>query len=151
MPRARVLFVCIGNSCRSQMAEGFARKYGADVLEPYSAGLSPAAIVAPLTKKVMADKNIDLSSSFPKALDFVPDRDRFDLIVNMSGQKLPLQNGAAVEEWTIRDPIGAAETVYRDVANEIEHLVMRLVLTLRAKQVPPDAAPQLRRPARRRP
>ena len=48
--KKRVLFVCIGNSCRSQMAEAFARAYGADIMEVQSAGVSPAPYIAPLTK-----------------------------------------------------------------------------------------------------
>ena len=48
-----MLFVCIGNACRSQMAEGFARSYGADVMEAHSAGLAPAVSVPSLTRQVM--------------------------------------------------------------------------------------------------
>jgi arsenate reductase len=132
MARCRVLFVCIGNSCRSQMAEGFARTYGSDVLEPYSAGLSPTTMVAPLTRKVMREKNIDLSGSYPKSLGAVPED--VDYIVNMSGHKAPYRSGATVEEWKVLDPIGMNEEVFRQVANEIELRVMRLILTLRAKQ-----------------
>src|ERR1700760_227104 len=54
--KKRILFVCIGNSCRSQMAEAFARAYGSDVLWVQSAGLSPASIVAPLTKQMLAER-----------------------------------------------------------------------------------------------
>lgn len=130
MPRARVLFICIGNSCRSQMAEGFARAYGADVMEPLSAGLYPASIVSPVTKKVMLEKNIDVSKHFPKGLEGLPPGDA-DVVINMSGQKLPAHNGGVVEEWKVRDPIGLSEEVFREVANEIEQHVMRLVLSLR--------------------
>ena len=58
----RVLFLCIGNSCRSQMAEGFANRYGQDVMKVASAGFAPASIVQPLTRKVMEDKNINIST-----------------------------------------------------------------------------------------
>jgi len=131
MARKRVLFVCIGNSCRSQMAEGFARKYGSDVMEAQSAGLYPAPIVAPLTQKVMLEKNIDIGGHFPKGLEAVAGPP-FDVVINMSGQKMPAPKGVAFEEWKIRDPIGLSDDVYREVANEIEQRVMRLVLTLRA-------------------
>ena len=131
MALARVLFVCIGNSCRSQMAEGFARKYGADGMQPYSAGLYPAPIVAPLTQKVMLEKNVDLSEHFPKGLEAVP-AGSFDIVVNMSGQRMPAPPGVTVEEWKVRDPIAQSEAVFREVANEIEQRVMRLVLMLRA-------------------
>ena len=130
-PRPRVLFLCIGNSCRSQMAEGFARAYGADVMEPLSAGLYPAAIIAPLTKKVMLEKNIDISAQFPKGLDGVGNG-AIHRVINMSGYSVPTPQGATVEEWKVEDPIGLSEETFRDVANDIEHRVMRLVLSLRA-------------------
>ena len=69
--KKRVLFVCIGNSCRSQMAESFARAYGADVLEVRSAGLSPATIVSPLTKQILAERNLNTDGQFPKAWDLM--------------------------------------------------------------------------------
>jgi len=134
--RTRVLFVCIGNSCRSQMAEGFARIYGSDVLEAHSAGLYPAGIIAPLTKKVMIEKNIDLSEQFPKGLEaMIPVTP--DLVINMSGQKMPVPPGTRIEEWKVLDPIGLSEDVFRQVAGEIEQRVMRLVLSLRAPQRSP--------------
>ena len=125
----RVLFVCIGNSCRSPMAEGFARKYGSDVIHAESAGLGPAANVDRLTIKVMAEKNIDVSGSSPRAINEVQP-ETFDLIVNMSGIKLP-QVLVPVEEWRVGDPVGQGEEVFREAANTIEHLVMRLILELR--------------------
>jgi arsenate reductase (thioredoxin) len=126
----KVLFVCIGNSCRSQMAEGFARKYGSDVLEPSSAGFAPANIVQPLTKKVMEAKNINIDDQFPKNLDQVGVA-QFDLIVNMSGNKLPDRLPVEVREWTIEDPIGQTEATYMHVCDQLENQVMRLILDLR--------------------
>jgi arsenate reductase len=129
--KKRVLFVCIGNSCRSQMAEGFARAYGADVLVAASAGLSPAAIVQPLTTQVMAARNVRIDGQFPKGMEIVT-REQFDVIVNMSGEKLPVAPRAKIREWPVRDPIGQTEAVYKAVAEQIEGLVMRLILELRA-------------------
>jgi arsenate reductase len=126
-----VLFVCIGNSCRSQMAEGFARAYGADVMVAASAGLSPAAIVQPLTTQVMASRNVRIDGQFPKGMEILT-REKFDVIVNMSGEKLPIAAGAKIREWPVRDPIGQTEAVYKSVAEQIEGLVMRLILELRA-------------------
>ncbi|MBV9405774.1 MAG: arsenate reductase ArsC [Acidobacteriaceae bacterium] len=125
-----MLFLCIGNSCRSQMAEGFARKYGSDVMEPLSAGLSPASIVQPLTKTVMEEKNINLEGQFPKSLDQV-DVSTCDLIVNMSGVKLPTRLPIEVREWRVEDPIGRDEETYLAVRDQIEMAVMRLILDLR--------------------
>ncbi len=84
MPIERVLFVCLGNACRSQMAEGFARTYGKDVMAPESAGLAPAMAVPQETQEIMAEKNIDISTQCPKPLSLFPPG-HFDLVINMSG------------------------------------------------------------------
>ena len=112
------------------MAEGFTRKYGADVIEPTSAGLSPAAIVQPLTKQVMQPKNINIDDQYPKDLSSI-DISSFDLIINMSGAKLPAGIPVEVRDWNIEDPIGRTEDVYCAVRDNIEHLVMKLILELR--------------------
>lgn len=125
-----VLFVCLGNSCRSQMAEAFARTYGSDVMTARSAGLAPAAYISPLTRTVMAEKNISLDDHFPKSLGEV-EAGRFDLIVNMSGLSLPGSCGVPVRVWKIRDPMGAGEDVFRAVRDELEMRVMDLILELR--------------------
>ena len=129
--KKRVLFVCIGNSCRSQMAEGFARAYGDDILIAQSAGLSPASIVQPLTKQVLAERNIRIDDQFPKGIEILV-REQFDVIINMSGAKLPVVPGAQMRDWPVRDPIGQTEAVYKTVAEQIEALVMRLILELRS-------------------
>lgn len=118
------------------MAEGFARAYGSDVLQPQSAGLAPAMSVAPLTHKVMLEKNIDIGNIFPK--DFKTMIGRTDLIINMSGFELPLKPVVPVEQWDVRDPIGESEEVYREVRDQIELRVMQLILILRARK---DAKP----------
>ncbi len=129
--KKRVLFVCIGNACRSQMAEAFARAYGSDILMVRSAGLAPAANVPSLTRQVLTEKNVPSEGQFPKGLDAVTG-ERFDVVVNLSGEPLPAPFVPAhLVDWRIRDPIGQSETVYRDVAAEIEGLVMRLILELR--------------------
>ena len=136
----RVLFLCIGNSCRSPMAEGFAKCYGSDVMEAQSAGLAPAAIIQPMTKKVMEEKNINLNQLYPKDVGAV-DLKSFDLIVNMSGRKLPVNVGLDVQDWIVEDPIGKDESVYVAVRDKIERMVMRLILELR-KKASPDRPPR---------
>lgn len=126
----RVLFVCLGNAIRSQMAEGFARCYGGDVMMARSAGLTPTTSLAPFTRKVMAEKNIDLGDAYPKSIADV-DLGQVDLVVNLSGARLPPSILVNVREWKVRDPMGGKEDRYRDTANEIEMLVMRLILELR--------------------
>ena len=134
--KKRVLFVCIGNSCRSQMAEAFARAYGSETLDPYSAGLAPAGLIAPLTRLMLNARNVPSDGQFPKSLSAFSGQP-FDLVVNLSGEPLdrPLKAigspSARVVDWPVRDPIGQSESVYREVSAEIEHRVMRLILELR--------------------
>jgi len=126
-----ILFVCIGNSCRSQMAEGFARAYGADVLRPASAGISPASTISPLTRQVMLERNIPLDAHFPKGLELFGGQ-RFDILVDLSGTRLPkgLEAGEMLQ-WLVPDPIGGPEGFFRQVRDQIETLVMQLILRLR--------------------
>ena len=128
--KRRVLFVCIGNACRSQMAEGFARRYGSDAAEFSSAGLSPASSIPELTNAVMMDKNISLNGQTPKGIEAFP-RAQWDVVINMSAQPLPQLQAARIVEWKIQDPMGLRQVVHEKVRDEIENLVMRLILDLR--------------------
>ena len=129
--KTRVLFVCIGNSCRSQMAEAFARTYGSDCLVPASAGVAPASIVAPDTMRAMGEKNIDLADHFPKSLKYL-ERAEFDIVVNMSGLFLVQKFGnAKMLDWDVADPIGIDYDEHCLVRDQIERLVMGLILMLR--------------------
>ena len=128
-----VLFVCIGNSCRSQMAEALARTYGSDVIDAHSAGVHHATTIAPLTRKVLSEKNVNIDGQFPKGLDLFT-RAHIDVMVNMSGTPLAPE-GTRVIEWAVPDPIGKTEEVYRAVEKQIEDLVMRLILELRAATI----------------
>ncbi len=125
--------MCVGNVIRSQMAEGFARTYGADVIEPESAGLAPGWGVAPQTRMAMAEKNIDLDEQFPKPFDIMP-LDRYDIVVNISGFPLPKPVRGRVVEWDVADPVGKSDKAIREARDQIENLVMRLILELRARK-----------------
>jgi arsenate reductase (thioredoxin) len=127
--KKRVLFVCIGNSCRSQMAEAFARAYGSDIMEVQSAGVSPATYIAPLTKQTLGELNLNIDDHYPKGMDLMR-LQHFDVVINMSGVPVGIP-GARVIEWTVPDPIGQTESYYRNVATQIEGLVMRLIMELR--------------------
>jgi arsenate reductase len=132
----RVLFVCVGNSCRSQMAEGFARRYP-ELIIPSSAGLLPASIVQPETIAVMAEKGVSIEDQRPKPIMDVDWRSA-DLVINMSGtgllQMLPGYQGGNLI-WPVEDPMGRPLRKYRKVRDRIETLVNDLVETLR-KQPP---------------
>ena len=134
----RVLFVCIGNACRSQMAEGFARAYGADVIIAASAGLGPAMSVARDTKAAMAEKGIDLRDHFPKGLRNLG-RAQFDLVINMSGSEIPPEEvgGAAIVEWDVADPVYMSFEDHCRIRDEIERMVMSLILELRQEPKEP--------------
>ena len=128
----RVLFVCIGNACRSQMAEAFARAYGTDVLVAASAGLAPAARIPIQTLHAMQDKNFDMAGQLPKNLSDFNGSD-FDLIVNMSGFPLP-EDARKLRVWDVPDPIGMEYQQHCKVRDQIENLVMNLILELRRKE-----------------
>jgi arsenate reductase len=132
--KKRVLFVCLGNCCRSQMAEGFAAHHGSDVLVAESAGLTPAGIVVDETIRSMAEKNIDISSQYSKPLRLDQAAD-LDFIVNMSGFRLPDGISVPVVAWAVRDPIGQSELVYAQVRDQIETLVLDLISDLRRERV----------------
>ena len=131
MPK-RVLFVCIGNACRSQMAEGFARAYGSDIIIPASAGLAPAMGVFRDTKKAMLEKDIDLKDHFPKSIRHLG-RAEFDLVVNMSGSEIPadLASRTTLVEWDVDDPVYMKYEGHCEIRDRIETLVMKLILDLR--------------------
>jgi arsenate reductase len=135
-PLKRVLFVCVGNACRSQMAEAFARVYGHDALVAASAGLNPAMAVMPDTVRAMAEKEIDLRDQFPKSIRHLG-RSKFDLVVNMTGVALPEGIDAPVEEWSVRDPVAMDYDEHCEVRDEIEQLVMNLIFKLRREQHAP--------------
>ena len=133
MSLKRVLFVCLGNSCRSQMAEGFARRYGSDVLVAASAGLTPALDVAEDTMRAMNEKGIDLRDHFPKSIRHLG-KVQFDLVINMSGFDLPDGAGTVVREWDVPDPVFLKYQEHCEVRDAIERMVMSLILELRREQ-----------------
>jgi len=129
------------------MAEAFARAYGGDILIAASAGLSPAMIVAPDTLAAMDEKGLDLRDHFPKSIRHLG-RAEFDLVINMSGSKLPAVPGARIAEWDVPDPVCKSYHGHCDVRDQIETLVMRLILELRGaarsgvdSRVPPGGVP----------
>jgi arsenate reductase len=131
--KKRVLFVCVGNCCRSQMAEGFAVQYGSDVLVAESAGLVPAGVVVDETIRTMAERNVDISGQYSKPLR-VEQADEYDLIVNMSGFSLPEGVRAPTVAWAVPDPIGQSHQIYAQVCDQIEALVLQLITEARLER-----------------
>jgi arsenate reductase len=90
--KPKVLFVCVENSCRSQMAEGFARFWGSDVIDAWSAGSKPSGKVNETGIAVMKEKNIDLSTHTSKGLRDLP-TDKWDYVITMGlRRRLPLRS-----------------------------------------------------------
>ena len=134
MAKKKVLFLCIGNLCRSPMAEALARKYGSEEIEPSGAGLSAAMNVPLLTRSTLMEKNVDLGDHIPRRFSDM-DLKKYDLIVNISGEKLPSNLGVPVETWDVKDPMGGGPEEFRRAMEDLEMLVMRLILRIRAGKV----------------
>jgi arsenate reductase len=129
--RGRVLFVCLGNSCRSQMAEAFANAYGNDVIEAHSAGIQPASRVSSRTRAVMAEKRIPIGrDQAPKAVSTF-DMSSFDLIINLSEYGVP-KTDTRVLKLPVPDPIGHEDEMHREARDKIEAFVRFLVEHFRA-------------------
>lgn len=142
----RVLFVCIGNAYRSQMAEAYARTLGRDLFVAESAGLTPVFELPEGTIQVMQEKGIDVSAQEPKSvLDL--DVKSYDLIVNMTGMPIRSLPAERTRSWIVPDPVGQPDSVLRAVRDEIESLVMGLVLEqrkVREQRERPRLTPKLR-------
>lgn len=132
--RRRVLFVCVGNSCRSQFAEAFSRRLAADVIEPSSAGLYPLGRIAEETQAVGKEMGLSFDGQSSKPLRRA-DFDRADLIVNLSG--IPARTAFATEkpvvDWDVDDPYGEELSIYRRIAAEIEVKVLQLAVEFRSQ------------------
>ena len=127
MNKGKVLFVCVENSCRSQMAEGFARKYGGDEFEVFSAGSKPSGIVNPDAIKVMKEAGINISGQSSKGFESLPYH-KFDYIVTMGCQDTcPYFPAQKKVEWQIEDPKGKGLEVFRKVRDEIGKKVKELL------------------------
>lgn len=112
------------------MAEGFANRYGKDVLVALSSGLAPTATVPPETVAVMHERSVDLSEHVPQLYD-PREAAECDLVVNLAGIKLTGLPPKKLMEWKVTDPFGESLETYRTVRDELEQRVMRLILDLR--------------------
>jgi len=129
-----VLFVCVGNSCRSQMAEALARKLAPGVIQPVSAGLVPLATIAELTRRVLREHGAGTDGQYPKGLAEANPASA-DLIVNMTG--IPgkaLFPEATVLDWDVEDPFEGGIVAYRRVCDEIQKRVTELAASFRANR-----------------
>lgn len=138
MARAKVLFLCTGNSARSQMAEAFLRKYGGDRYEALSAGLDPKGI-HPLTVKVMAEIGIGLEDQHSKSLKQYLGRENIGYLITVCGhaeENCPysfLRNAGEHIHWYFEDPAAAEGTEakklekFRAVRDQIEKQIKQWI------------------------
>ena len=125
----RVLFVCVENSNRSQMAEAFARMLGGDGVEALSAGSKPSGRINPKAIRFMGELGYDLEAHASKSLDDIAGD--FDAVVTMGcGDSCPWVPARRREDWALPDPRDMDDDGYRAVRDEIERRVRALLAAL---------------------
>lgn len=122
-----VLFVCVENSCRSQMAEGFARRHGAGKVTAWSAGSRPSGKVNETAVALMEEKGVDMSAHRSKGLDGLP-TEKWDYVITMGcGDACPFVPSRAKEDWAIPDPKHMSADDFRKVRDLVEAKVKDLI------------------------
>jgi protein-tyrosine-phosphatase len=129
----RLLFVCVENANRSQMAEGFARFHGGHRVEAVSAGSRPAGRINPRAIEAMAELGIDISSQASRSLDDISGE--FDAVVTMGcGDACPWVPAKRREDWALRDPAGLTDEAFRAIRDDIRKRVQVLLASLRSER-----------------
>ncbi len=124
--KKRLLFVCVENSNRSQMAEAFARIHGQNEVEAYSAGSRPSGKINPKAIEAMREVGYDLSSHRSKSLDELAGIE-FDFVATMGcGDECPFVRAKQRDDWNIPDPREMTMDEFRAVRDEIEARVVHL-------------------------
>jgi protein-tyrosine-phosphatase len=130
MPKKRVLFVCVENSNRSQMAEAFARIHGSGKVEAHSAGSRPSGRVNEKAIAAMREKGYDLTAHRSKSLDEIP-TGTYEVTVTMGcGDSCPHVDARRRQDWAIPQPKDMGPEEFRTVRDLIERKVIELLATL---------------------
>ena len=127
MSKPTVLFVCIHNAGRSQMAAGYLRRLAGNRVEVLSAGSSPADAVNPVAVQAMAEEGIDIAGEQPKVLttDAVKTS---DVVITMGcGDTCPFYPGKRYEDWVLDDPAGQGIEAVRPIRDEIRRRIETLL------------------------
>ncbi len=123
----RILFLCVENAGRSQMAEGFAKKFAPPGVEIHSAGSRPAAELHPAAVEAMRERGIDISAQRPKGIETLPDG-IFDLVIGMGcADACPVHRAKRVLTWDIPNPQGESAEAVRLIRDQIENHVRKLL------------------------
>ena len=124
--KKKVAFVCVHNSCRSQMAEAWAKHLGSDVLEVYSAGTENYPEVKPGAVQVMEELGIDMSDHYPKLLSDIPEE--LDVLITMGCNVVcPFVPCSHSEDWGLEDPSGGPIEGFRETRDIIKDKVLNLI------------------------
>ncbi|WP_243229008.1 arsenate reductase ArsC [Microbacterium sp. CIAB417] len=125
-----VLFVCVHNAGRSQMAAGFLRDFAGDRVEVHSAGSIPAEQINPVAIEAMAELGIDITAESPKILTTEAVRDS-DVVITMGcGDACPIFPGKRYEDWELDDPAGQGIEAVRPIRDEIRARIRALAAEL---------------------
>lgn len=128
--RPTVLFVCVHNAGRSQMAAGWLRHLAGDRVEVLSAGSAPAGTINPVAVEAMAEVGIDIASQQPKLLSDAAVRSS-DVVITMGcGDACPFYPGKRYEDWKLDDPAGQGLDAVRPIRDEIRTRVEDLIASL---------------------
>ena len=132
--KRKVAFVCVHNSCRSQMAEAWAKKLGSDVLEAYSAGTENYPEVKPLAVQVMEEAGVDMSGHHPKLLSDI--QEKVDILITMGcNVECPYVPCQHREDWGLSDPSGGPIEDYRKTRDIIREKVEDLIQRVKSNQI----------------
>ena len=125
-----VLFVCVHNAGRSQMAAGFLQHVAGDRIEVRSAGSAPADSINPVAVEAMAELGIDITAEQPKILTPEAVQDS-DVVITMGcGDECPYFPGKRYEDWVLADPAGQGIEAVRPIRDEIRSRVEALIASL---------------------
>ncbi len=134
----RVLFVCVENSNRSQMAEAFARMHGAGAIEALSAGSRPSGKVNPKAIEAMRERGYDLARHASKSLEQLPQGAYAAAITMGCGDTCPMVQAELREDWQLPDPREMGPEEFRAVRDEIEARVLALLTRLGVQHGAPN-------------
>ena len=127
MPKPKVLFICLGNSCRSIMAEALARHRCGDRWEAASAGIIPLGFVAPETLQVLVEIGVSPAGLYSKGLNQIDLRE-YRLAINLSGRSLhgliPANGAIELRNLPVPDPYGWGLEVYRESRDAIDQAII---------------------------
>lgn len=128
--KASVLFLCVHNSGRSQMAAGYLEYFAGDWVEVRSAGSAPADSINPAVVIAMKEEGIDLSAKRPKILSD-EEVEASDVVITMGcGDVCPIYPGTRYLDWKLDDPAGQSIDAIRQIRDQIKSLVKELISTL---------------------